>query len=118
MSTDSSDQGPPEESRSEERYRRLFEDAQEGIAITTPEGEFIEVNPAVAEISGYSREELLSMNAAEFYVDPDERKEIGKKLSEEGAISGREVRLRRASGEEMICELSATLRHGESGQRI
>lgn len=98
---------------SEERYRRLFEDAQEGITITTPDGEIKEVNPAAAQILGYSREELLSMNAADLYVDPAERAEAAKELQAEGSLRGREIHLRRADGEEIICLISTTIRRGE-----
>lgn len=101
-----------------ERYRRLFEDAQEGIAISTPEGEIKEVNPAAAEIFGYSREELRSMNAAELYVDPEERKIGTEELHKKGALQNREFRLRRADGEEIVCQLSVTMRRGEEGKPV
>lgn len=98
---------------SEERYRRLFEDVREGIAITTPEGEIIDVNPAAQEIFGYSREELLSMNAADLYVDSEEREELAAALREQGEFAAREIHCRRADGEEIVCEISGTLQHEE-----
>lgn len=98
---------------SEERYRRLFEDAQEGITITTPEGEIKEVNPAAARILGYSREELLSMNATELYVDPTERSDAAKELRRKGILQGRELRLQRADGKEITCLISTTIRRGD-----
>lgn len=101
---------------SEERYRRLFEDAREGIAITTPEGRILDVNPAAQEIFGYSREELRSMNAAELYANPADREDIAAELQEEGEVTAREVRFRRPDGEEVICEVSGTLQRGEKGK--
>ncbi len=102
--------------KSEQRYRRLFEDSQEGIAITTPEGEILDVNSATQQIFGYSREELLSMNAAELHADPAQREAIAEELAENGRVTAREVRLRRKDGREIICELSGTIQRGDDGE--
>jgi len=37
----------------ERRYQRIFENAVEGIYQTTPEGQFLTVNPALARMLGY-----------------------------------------------------------------
>ena len=60
--------------RSEEKYRSFFEDSKDGIYISTPEGRIIDINPSGAELFGYSREELMSMNAEELYVNPEDRR--------------------------------------------
>ncbi|MFC1984915.1 PAS domain S-box protein, partial [Chloroflexota bacterium] len=39
-------------------------------------GSFLEVNPAMERISGYSREELLAMKVSELYVNPEEREKV------------------------------------------
>ena len=39
--------------RSEEKYRAIFENAVEGIYQTTPQGEVVSANPAMANILGY-----------------------------------------------------------------
>ncbi len=44
----------------EQRYRELFDNIQEGLFFSTPDGRFIEVNDALVRMLGYgSREELL-----------------------------------------------------------
>ncbi len=40
----------------------VFDNAREGIAITTPEGSIIKVNDAFSRITGYSRTEILGQN--------------------------------------------------------
>lgn len=45
---------------SEERYRDLFENARDLIVTLDLDGRFTSVNNAVLEVSGYSREELLT----------------------------------------------------------
>ena len=47
----------------ERRYRELFDNIQEGLFFSTPEGRFIEVNDALVAMLGYSsREELLQVD--------------------------------------------------------
>ncbi len=46
---------------SEERYRALFDSASDAIGIHDMGGRFLEVNKALCELLGYSREELLQM---------------------------------------------------------
>ncbi|MFA9216291.1 MAG: PAS domain S-box protein [Sphingomonadaceae bacterium] len=54
--------------KGELRYKRLLETAQDGFAITDIAGNYLEVNDAFATMVGYSREELLTMNAQALFV--------------------------------------------------
>ena len=47
---------------SEERYRGAFEYAGTGMALATATGEFLQVNQALCNFLGYSREELMGMD--------------------------------------------------------
>jgi len=47
---------------SEEKYRTYVENAPEGIFITDAEGRYMDVNPAACRLTGYSRDELLTMS--------------------------------------------------------
>ncbi len=82
----------------EEKYRSLVNNVSLGVFRSSPEdnGSFLEVNPAMEEITGYSREELLTMKVSELYLHPEERERI---LSQ--AASGRtteELLLRKKDG--------------------
>jgi PAS domain S-box-containing protein len=47
--------------RAEQRYRSIFENAVEGLYVSTPEGRFVSANPAMARMLGYdSPAELLA----------------------------------------------------------
>ena len=52
--------------KAQERALRLaasvFEFAKEGICITDPEGNIVDVNHSFTEITGYSREEVIHQN--------------------------------------------------------
>jgi PAS domain S-box-containing protein len=62
---------------SEERYRDFFENALMGTFQALPEGRFLSVNPAMAQMLGYdSPQEMVSSItdiATQVYVDPDKR---------------------------------------------
>ena len=58
--------------QSEERFRKTFEGAATGIAITDWQGRFVQCNPAYAQIVGYSAEELRVVVFADL-VHPEDR---------------------------------------------
>ena len=84
----------------ERRYRELFDNIQEGIFFTTPQGRFVEVNDALVRILGYdSREEVLQLDIPnQLYCYPERRKELSELLDREGEISNWEEILRRKDG--------------------
>ncbi len=47
---------------SEERFREMFVAAATGMAISTPRGRFLQVNPAYCRMLGYTQEELLALD--------------------------------------------------------
>ena len=49
-------------SQSEARFRAMFDNTSVGIALTTFDRKILQVNEAAARITGYSPEELLTMN--------------------------------------------------------
>jgi two-component system NtrC family sensor kinase len=56
---------------SQERLRAIFEAAAVGVGVSDAEGRMVECNPALAAITGYSAEELLTMRFADF-THPDD----------------------------------------------
>jgi two-component system sensor histidine kinase UhpB len=60
--------------KSELRYRSLINQASDAIFIADLQGNFTDVNESLCALTGYSKEELLKMNAAEF-VEPAHLKE-------------------------------------------
>jgi PAS domain S-box-containing protein/putative nucleotidyltransferase with HDIG domain len=92
-----------ERRESEEKYRTIFENAEEGIYQSSPEGRFILVNQAMARILGYdSPEELISGVTdigSQLYVNPKERTELIEKALQRDDLSIKyETRLYRKDG--------------------
>lgn len=86
----------------EERYRNIFENAVEGIFQSTPDGYFINVNPALVRILGYDSDlELMTTMvdiSRQFYVDPNRRTEFMGILREQGSLSDFESQVYRKDG--------------------
>jgi PAS domain S-box-containing protein len=80
---------------SEERFRAMFNQAAVGIALVTLDGRFLQVNPALSEITGYSHDELIQMNFQQI-THPDDlevdRQNAGRVLAQE--INGYSVEKR------------------------
>ncbi len=85
--------------KSEEKYRNIFEGAIEGIFQITPQGRYLSINPAFAKMFGYaSTQEMIDSvhNIGEqLYVNPQDREEMIRVLSERNKIEGYEVEVYR-----------------------
>src|SRR5208283_1611214 len=64
-------------------------------------GRFLQVNHAMEEITGYSREDLLKMNVEDLYVHPEERAEHIKAVLSGMPTQAWEVHFRRKDGTEI-----------------
>ena len=87
---------------SEEKYRSLVNNVKLGILRSTPPGRILEVNPALEELTGYSRKELLKMDMSKMYVNLEERRAIIKELTSIRGKVVRELRWRKKDGTEMV----------------
>jgi PAS domain S-box-containing protein len=54
-----------ERRRSEERYRMLTEQAADGISVVDDGGRFLEANPRLCQMLGYTRQEMLELSVAD-----------------------------------------------------
>jgi PAS domain S-box-containing protein len=88
--------------QAEERYRSLFDNAQEGIFQTTVEGRYLTANRALATMLGYDSPEDLMTTLIDIpkqlYVNPEDRKVLLKMIEEQGSVRGFETQFYRKSG--------------------
>jgi two-component system NtrC family sensor kinase len=84
----------------EERYRLLFEEAQEGVFTSTPQGRLIDCNPAFVKMLGYqSRAEVLTLDIArEIYQSAEDREASSAAMQARGFLKNHEVVVRRRDG--------------------
>jgi PAS domain S-box-containing protein len=86
----------------EAKYRTIFENVTDGLFQITPEGRFLSANPAMARLVGYERPEDLLREvtdvAAQLYVDAKQCVELFKEVEARGAVTNRELQVRRKDG--------------------
>jgi PAS domain S-box-containing protein len=103
---------------SEERFRRLFEDALVGIYRTTPDGRILMANPALIRMVGYeSFAELKNRNLeAEGFAPEHPRSHFKELLDQQGFISGLESRWIRADGSDVFVRENARAQRDDDGR--
>jgi len=103
---------------SEERFRRIFEDGPLGMVISDQHYSVLKVNKALAEMLGYSEQELLECNIEDMTYPEDVEKSV--KLSRQ-VLRGKmplfslEKRYVKKSGEILWVNLTATAIRDEEG---
>jgi two-component system NtrC family sensor kinase len=93
----------------ERRYRELFDNIQEGLFFSTPEGRFVEVNDALVAMLGYSsREELLQVDIpSQIYFTPEQRTFHAEAMEKDGHMRNFEATLRRKNGSPIYVLINA-----------
>ena len=87
----------------EQKYRSLFEQVQEGVFVTTPEGNLLDCNDAFVRMLGHSsRESLLGRNVdTDFYTSREQRVTFRREVEAHNFVRDFEVSLRRKDGSEL-----------------
>jgi PAS domain S-box-containing protein len=87
----------------ERRYRELFDNIQEGVFFSTPEGRFVEVNDALVRMLGYGgRDDLLQADIrTQVCFSPDHYEQFTRQMQQYGAVRNHEQTLRRIDGSPM-----------------
>ncbi|MDW7650253.1 MAG: PAS domain S-box protein [Bacillota bacterium] len=103
--------------RSEEKFRLLFENAQEGIFQSTPEGKILLANPAFVKMLGYSSlQEVLELDMArDIFLDSNHRKEVLSQVDREKTVSNIETTWKKKDGTKIIVRTSGRVIREESG---
>jgi PAS domain S-box-containing protein len=100
----------------EEKYQSLFNESNDAIYITSREGEFLDVNRALLELFGYTREEMVhKLDVKEIYVYPVERDTFQQEIEKKGSVRDYEVKFKKKNGTEMDCILNSTVRWSADG---
>ena len=102
-----------------ESYRAIFENSVVGMYQSTPEGRFLNVNPAFAALLGYPSPKVLLREIAhipDMYADPGERTQVLARLDSAGRAELMELRLRRRDGSLIWVLESARAVRGADGR--
>jgi PAS domain S-box-containing protein len=84
----------------EEKYRMLFEQAQEGVFVATLDGDLLDCNDAFVTMLGYSsRDELMALDLGSvLHSVPEEREAFGREIEAHNYVRNFEITVRRKDG--------------------
>ena len=101
--------------RSEERYRSVFEGSRDSISITSKTGELVDANASALALFDYTRQEMIGLNFADLYVDPEDRGKYQRELDRTGSVKDYWIKLRKSDGTPIECLLTAAVRRAGDG---
>jgi PAS domain S-box-containing protein len=110
----------------EERFRRSFEDSPTGMALVDARGEasgrILEVNEALVDLTGLSREELVGSDSLQELTHRDDvefvREGLARLVRGEVPVTRIEFRLRGLAGQVRWVDLTASIVRGEEGEPL
>ena len=105
---------------SEQKYRTIVETAAEGIVIAKPEGTHIFVNNRLAQMFGYSTDELLKKSSFDLMSEEEQKRQVSqmRKGLEHEQIQYREFEFRRKDGSILWAACNASPLFNENGKHV
>lgn len=93
--------------RSEERYHTLFDNlftaSKDVIFITTRENKIVDVNQAMLDLFGYTKEEMIGLDYQKAYIPSIDQDKFQQELKQKESIRDYEIKLYKKDGTEMDC---------------
>lgn len=84
--------------QADENFRNLFSDAPVGITVTDVKGNLVVNNNAISELLGYNADELKDISIRDFYLMPDDRKQLLELTRHLGSVRDFETKFRHKNG--------------------
>jgi len=102
----------------EEKYRMLFEQAQEGVFVATPDGNLLDCNDAFVTMLGYgSRDELMALDMGSvLHGVTEERDAFRKEIEAHNYVRNFEITVRRKDGTLLAVAQSCFATRDSGGQ--
>jgi PAS domain S-box-containing protein len=111
-----------EQRLAEESYTKLFEASVDGIYVTTPGGELLNANPALARIMGYATPQELIAGigdvATSVYVHPSAREQYQFLMQRDGIVREFEYQVRARDGSILWLSDSASAVRNDAGEVV
>ena len=106
--------------RSEQKYRTLFEESQDTIYISTPDGRLLDINPAGVRLFAYdSAEEMLSVDlGTQIYLRSEDRNLMLQELTLRGFVQDLELEVQTKQGRRLTVLATASAERDDSGRVV
>ncbi len=102
------------------KYNLLCEASKDVVYTSTPEGKFLDINPAGVELFEYdSREAMLEVDIAkEIFVNPEDRQELERLLKEKGCVRDHELVLKTRTGKKLFVLVTVAAVRDDRGRIV
>jgi PAS domain S-box-containing protein len=94
-------------SKSEEKYRKIFENVQDVFYQTDINGFIISISPSIERYSGYSPAEVIGRKITDFYLNPNVRDKLLSEIHNKGEVVDFEIIFVRKSGKTIPCSVNS-----------
>ncbi len=103
---------------SEDKYRTLFESAQDAIVISNPDHRFINVNPAAIKLFGYSSNEFSLLTTLDLFANPVDQILLQQTLKTRKMTKNYDVTFKHKNGSEIDCLVNISAQLDKEGRII
>jgi PAS domain S-box-containing protein len=103
---------------SEEKFKSVFTESHDCIYVTSYDGIIINMNSAGLELFGIDKDEILSHNILDFYLNVQEREKFQITIYKAGFVKDYPVKLRYKTSKVLDCLVTASARKDASGKVI
>lgn len=104
--------------RSEEKYRKIFENVQDIFYQADLNGVITSISPSIERYSEYKPEEVIGRQIMDLYYDPSQREILLQKMNKSGEVTDHEIKLLTKTGKIVQCSVNAHLLKDDSGNII
>ena len=104
--------------KSEERFKRIFENLQDVYYEAGMDGTILEVSPSIDKFSLYNRKDLIGKSLYEIYADPKERDEFVELILDKGMVNDYEIILKDKDGSQRPCSITTLLMRDSQGTPV
>lgn len=98
--------------------KNVLDDSQDMIMTTDSDGIIVEISRGGERILGYTRDEIIGLQAADFYLDPEERAKVIEVLKSRGVVCNYETKLFRKDGSPVDINLTISQLRNKTGRVI
>jgi PAS domain S-box-containing protein len=102
--------------KSEEKYRKIFENVQDIFYQADIEGRIVEISPSIERYSGYKPAELIGKKVEDVYHNPSDRDELLNILSLKGEVEDYILRLKTKIGKTVFVSANIHVLYGDDGK--
>ena len=100
---------------SEDRFRSLFEQTHDAVFIFDLEGHYLASNQRGLEMFGYTLEEILTLSVDSMSDEPEESRQVVRRLLADEVVPAYEKQYKRKNGELFSVEVTAELVRDKNG---